>query len=259
VSRGSLGALRRPDLDAWSTGLGLLAAALLLVVPLAVDGELFAADVSIAGVRLAILFAIGAAVVAFGGLVDLVGRSELRQGYAVLGAAGLVVAAALMVTASPGEAVDGGSVEVVPYGVMLAWASALVVGTVAFGPTRTAVLVGLATIAVALLIPVGADARPFLALAIESEWSYVLVPPVAAALAGIWRLLDLPWIGGVVLGGGLAVLTQLWLPGAPTTALPCPPDVATCVQPTDLVVLLHAGCLFVAAGAFFGRPAGDGS
>lgn len=257
MRRERLTALRRFDLDSWSTGFGLLAAALLLVAPLVVDGAVFDADVRTAGISLGILFAIAAAIIGFGGLIDLLGRTALRQGLAVLGAAGLVVAAALVVTASPTETGAGGVDGILPYAIVLAWASGLVVGTVAFGPTRTAALVGLATIAVALLIPIGVEPKPFLGVAIDSEWSYVLVPPAAAALVGLYRLLDLPWIGGVVLGGGLAVLTQLWLQAAPTGVLACPPDITACAQPADLVSLIHAGCLLVAAGAFFGRPPRD--
>ena len=84
------------------------------------------------------------------------------------------------------------------------------------------------------------------------------MPAGAAVLVAVWRLLDLPRIGGILLGGGLALFTQVWLQGAPTGGVPCPAGAATCLQPTDLLVLVWAGCLAIAFGALFGLPEGEG-
>lgn len=248
---------RPPELERLSTGLGLLAAGALLVVPLIAEEPSFASGVAVAGVPIAVVFVVGAAILAVAGVADLLGRTELRQGVGVLGLAGLLAAGALLFFSIRAVLEPGGSTELralVPYAVLAVWASALVVGTVAWGPTQTAVIIGFATIATALLLPIGADGEPFLGYALDSSSSYVLVPAGAAVLVGAWRLLDLPRIGGIVLGGGLAVFTQAWLRGAPATAVPCGAGMADCLQPGDVGVLVWAGCLFVAFGALLGLP-----
>jgi hypothetical protein len=261
VGRTMAGVRRRlPDPDRLSTGAGLLAAAALLAAPIVVGAPVFARDVEVVGIPLAAVLALGGLLVAVAGGADLLGRTELRQGVAVLGLAGLLGAGTLLVVAL-GEVLDpSGSSDLdwaVPYAVVAVWASALVVGTVAWGPTRSAVLIGLVTIAVALLIPVGPDSEPFLAVALDSIWSYVLVPAGAAVLVGIWRLLDLPQVGGVLLGGGLVIFATVWLQGAPAVAELCPAGVSTCLQPGDIQRVIWVGCLFVAFGSLFGVPARD--
>jgi hypothetical protein len=57
-----------------------------------------------------------------------------------------------------------------------------------------------------------------------------------------------------VLGGGLAVFTQVWLQGAPTAGVACPAGSGDCLQPADVQLLIWAGCLFVAFGALLGQP-----
>lgn len=249
--------IRLPDSSAYSTGLGLAAAALLLVVPLIVGPPAFDEEARIAGIAPALLLAAAAAIVALAAIADLLGRTELRQGIAVLGVAGLFASAALLYFAAS-AGLDADAADdlrlLVPYAVLAVWASALVVGATAFGPTRTMALIGLATLAVAMLLPIGPDGQPFLAYALDSVWSYVLVPAGAAALVAIWRLLDLPRIGGILLGGGLAIFTQVWLQGAPSAGVPCPAGASDCLQPTDVQVLIWAGCLFVAFGALLGQP-----
>jgi hypothetical protein len=249
--------VRLPDAEAFSVGFGLLAAAGLLVAPLVVGPPTFADDVRVFDVPPGAWLAAAALIVAIAGIADLLGRTELRQGIGVLGAAGLFAAGALLFFSIRAVLGADGPAELeplVPYAVLAVWASALVVGTVAWGPTRTAVLIGLVTIALALLLPIGPESQPFLGYALDSGSSYVLVPAGAAVLVAAWRLLDLPRIGGIVLGGGLAVFTQVWLQGAPPAGIPCPGVATTCLQPTDVQSVIWAACLFVAFGALFGLP-----
>lgn len=252
-----LARVRLPDAEALAVGLGLLAAAGLLVAPLVIGPPTFAGDTRILGVPPGTWLAAGAGIVAIAGVADLLGRTELRQGVAVLGAAGLFAAGALLffsVRAVLGAGDPEGVEALVPYAVHAVWACALVVGTVAWGPTRTAVLIGLVTIAISLLLPIGPDGEPFLGYALDSLSSYILIPAGAAVLVGVWRLLDLPRIGGIVLGGALAVFTQVWLQGAPAAGVPCPGASTACLQPTDIQGVVWAGCLFVAFGTLFGMP-----
>jgi hypothetical protein len=251
----SVPTVRLPPIDLLSTGAGLLVAAAILVLPSIIGAPMFPAeDTAVAGIGYSTILLVVAALVAIAGIADLLGRTELRQGIAVVGLAGLLVGAVILVPAIqdalsevPGEDPLGP----VPYGVVIVWASAMVVGTIGFGPTRTAVLIGLATLAIALLLPAPPDGDPFASQFLAGgPQPLVLLGLVLAA--AIWRLLDLPFLGGIVLGGAAFVYT-LYL-GWPTTHEPAGAVPPGTFSVESLTWLVQSAGVWVGLGALFGRP-----
>jgi hypothetical protein len=251
-----------PSIDQVEAGVGTLAGAALVALPAVAGPMRLPEDASLSGVPLETILLVGGALLALVGIADLLGRSELRQGGSVLAFAITALAIAGLAVSLRDGLADGGAtlasaVPMAAASTVVAWGGALAFGSLSFGPTRPAVLIGLSTIAVVLLLPIGPDGKPFLATAIDSIWSYQLVPLVAAALAALWRLLDLPRIGSILLGGGVIALATVWYGSGPAAAVPCPAAAVDCLQPLGLQVLLWAGCMWIGLGALLGRPVSD--
>jgi hypothetical protein len=251
-----------PSVDQIDVGLGTLVGAALVALPALAGPVRLPEDATLAGVPLGPVVIAGGALLAVVGIADLLGRSELRQGGSILAFAIMVLGIA-GVAVSLRDGLDGGgadlpeSLPMAAASMVVAWGAGLAFGSLSFGPTRAAVLVGVSTIAVVLLLPVGPKGQPFLAVALDSAWSYDLVPLAAAALAALWRLLDLPRIGSIVLGGGLLVLATAWFAGAPNDAVACSPEAIDCLQPATFQIVLWAGCVWIGLGALLGRPVSD--
>jgi hypothetical protein len=245
-----------PPPDLLSTGAGLLIAAVLLLLPAIAGEPLFPPDLEVGGVPLRLALVAGAVLIAIAGVADLVGRTELRQGVAILGFGGLAIGVLLLLTAvgdALAEPPVEGALDVAPFALVLIWASALAVGTITFGPTRAAVLIGLATMAIALLLPAPPDGKPYLETYLTGGPSSLLL--VGGILgAAIWRLLDLPFVGGILLGGGLFIATLYlgWPSMAAAEGATAPAGMFTT---ESLDWLIGAAAAWVGLGAMFGRPA----
>jgi hypothetical protein len=259
-----LPSLSLPPLDALSTGAGVIVGAVLVVAP-AVAALLDLApwlaipdSAEIAGIPAVPIVMIIGGLIALVGLEDLAGRSELRQGGAILAlGAGALAGLALALTVrdvlgQDREARDL-ALALAPALVSIVWGCALAVGTIGFGPTRTAVLIGLVTLAIALLLPTAPDGEPFLDTVISSGPVYPALI-VGMLMAAIWRLLDLPFVGGIVLGVLLfvAALYQGAVVGVSETTGSLPAGMFPEAVP---VILLEAAAIWIALGAMFGRPA----
>ena len=258
--------LRLPPLDAVATGAGVVLGAILVAAP-AVAAVLDLAPwlaipdtAEIVGIPAAPIVVIIGGMLALVGLEDLAGRSELRQGGAILalgaGAlAGLALVLTVQVILGADLAARDDALALAPALVSIIWGCALAVGTIGFGPSRTAVLIGLVTLAIALLLPVAPEGKPFLDTVIASGPVYPAII-IGMLMAAVWRLLDLPFVGGIVLGVVLftAALYQGAVVGLSETSTP----LATGMFPEAVpVILLYAAAIWIALGAMFGRPARD--
>jgi hypothetical protein len=108
------------------------------------------------------------------------------------------------------------------------------------------------TLAIALLLPIEPDGEPFLETVLSSGPIYPAII-VGLLMAAVWRLLDLPFVGGIVLGLLLlvAALYQGAVVGVSETAGTTPVGMFPEAVP---VILLYGAAIWVALGAMFGRP-----
>lgn len=251
--------LPRPRVDQVEVGLGVLVGAILVAAPALAGPIRLPASAQFLAIPLEPLVLLGAALLALVGSAELLGRSELRQGGTILAFALAAVAIALLAVSLRDGLANGGAelattLPLAAAGAIVAWGAGLAFGSMSFGPTRAAVLVGISTVAVVLLLPVGPKPEPFLAFALDSGWSYSLVPLLAATLAALWRLLDLPRLGGIALGGGLLVFAAFWYATVPEAPAPCPAGASDCLHPEGVQLALWAGCTWIGLGALLGRP-----
>jgi len=254
--------VRLPPPDVLSTGAGVLLGAVLVAAP-ALAGLAgldvpwsVSADDEINGIPIWPVLLVVGALLALVAIIDLAGRTELRQGAAIVGLGGAALAGLLVgITLRDGlqASVDDrdAALALLPVYLLALWGSALVVGTLTFGPTRTAVLIGLVTLALALLLPSAPDGRPFV------TWYATAGPagPILIAgmlIVGVWRLMDLPFVGGILLGGALLVYALSLAAG---TTPPDEPAGQGMLGLDGLVTLVQASAIWVALGAIFGRPA----
>lgn len=257
------GLIRVPYLHDPSVGLGLLAGAVLVAAPAiaALVGTdpllgLRSSD-DVAGLPAWIPLLVGAAILLILAVLDLADRRELRQGGAALAFGGLLVLG-LVLALLVRDALQGAVSErdrlllQVPALLLPIWGCALALGSVGFGPTRSAVVIGLVTLAIALLLPSAPNGKPFIA------WLFTNGPigpawVLAMFLIGAWRLLDLPWLGGLLIGAALLVATiVLWSGGA--IAIPTEAVAKGMLPIADLLALLDAAAVSIAVGALLGRP-----
>jgi hypothetical protein len=258
-----LPSLSLPPLDALTIGAGVVLGAVLVVAPAAaavLDVAPWIAipdSAEIAGIPAAPIVVIIGGLLALVGLEDLAGRSELRQGGAILalgaGAlAGLALALTVRDMLGSDLVVREEALALAPALVSIVWGCALAVGTIGFGPTRTAVLIGLVTLAIALLLPTAPDGKPFLDTVLTGGPMYLAII-AGMLLAAVWRLLDLPFVGGIILGIGLfvVVLYQGAVVGIDESSTTIPLGM---LAETIPILLLYAAAIWIALGATFGRP-----
>lgn len=259
-----LPSLRLPPLDAVSTGAGVIVGAVIVAAPaiaavLGLAPWLAIPDTAeVFGIPAAPIVVIISGLLALVGLEDLAGRRELRQGGAILafgaGAlAGLTLALTVRDILGTDLAARDAALALAPALVAIVWGCALTVGTIGFGPTRTATLIGLVTLAVGLLLPTAPDGKPFLDTVLTSGPIYPSII-IGTLIAAVWRLLDLPFLGGIVLGIVLfvAVLYQGAVVGLDESGSTVPVGM---VAESTPVLLLYAAAVWVSLGAMFGRPA----
>ncbi len=256
-----------PAIDQLGTGVGMLLAAVLVALPAIVGpaSALSIDQVTIAGVELRWGLLALAAAFAILGVIDLAGRTELRQGATLLAfGAAIAIGLLLVITVRDALAATGeGVASTQATGLTVAlWGAALATGSLIMGPTRTAVLIGMATIALALLLPVTVpgkpDPSPALGLLGQGDGLFVAGLIAIVLVGGVARLLDLPRPMLIVLGlVGLAATVGFPYVVPSDAPLGTATATAGAVAVADVAALVFAGCGWVSLGTLFGRPTPD--